>query len=86
VRRWRIYLLMNLSFRGVDEARTPSRIMHRGKLTLPVQRQRQSLKWYQAIEPAIGHAKGDHWMNHCWFSGSSIDSLHAVLCSLGFNV
>ena len=78
--------VVDLGFRGVDEACAPVQIIHRGKFkSLDVQ-QRRWLKRRQAIEPAIGHTKSDNRMDRCWLGGSSGDALHAVLCAAGFNI
>jgi IS5 family transposase len=78
--------VVDLGFRGVDEACMPVQIIHRGKFkSLDVQ-QRKWLKRRQAIEPAIGHTKSDNRMDRCWLGGSSGDALHAVLCAAGFNI
>ena len=78
--------VVDLGFRGVDEACAPVQLIHRGKFkSLDVQ-QRRWLKRRQAIEPAIGHTKSDNRMDRCWLGGSSGDALHAVLCAAGFNI
>ena len=78
--------VVDLGFRGVDEACAPVQIIHRGKFKSLDTQQRRWLKRRQAIEPAIGHTKSDNRMNRCWLSGSSGDALHAVLCAAGFNI
>ena len=78
--------VVDLGFRGVDEACAPVQIIHRGKFKSLDTQQRRWLKRRQAIEPAIGHTKSDHRMDRCWLSGSSGDALHAVLCAAGFNI
>jgi transposase, IS5 family len=78
--------VVDLGFRGVDEACAPVQIIHRGKLKSLDKQQRRWLKRRQAIEPAIGHAKSDHRMDRCWLQGASGDALHAVLCAAGFNI
>jgi transposase, IS5 family len=78
--------VVDLGFRGVDEACAPVQLIHRGKLKSLDQQQRQWLKRRQAIEPAIGHAKSDHRMDRCWLQGATGDALHAVLCAAGFNI
>jgi transposase, IS5 family len=78
--------VVDLGFRGVDEACAPVHIIHRGKFKSLGAQQRRWLKRRQAIEPAIGHAKSDNRMDRCWLSGSSGDALHAVLCAAGFNI
>jgi hypothetical protein len=40
----------------------------------------------KAIEPIIGHLKADHRVNRCHLKGSLSGSLHAVLCTAGFNI
>ena len=78
--------VVDLGFRGVDEACAPVQIIHRGKFKSLDAQQRKWLKRRQAIEPAIGHTKSDNRMDRCWLSGSSGDALHAVLCAAGFNI
>jgi len=78
--------VVDLGFRGVDEAVAPVKIIHRGKFKSLDAQQRRWLKRRQAIEPAIGHTKSDHRMDRCWLSGSAGDALHAVLCAAGFNI
>jgi IS5 family transposase len=78
--------VVDLGFRGVDEACAPVQIIHRGKFKSLGAQQRQWLKRRQAIEPAIGHAKSDHRMDRCWLQGAEGDALHAVLCAAGFNI
>jgi transposase, IS5 family len=78
--------VVDLGFRGVDQACAPVQIIHRGKFKSLDTQQRRWLKRRQAIEPAIGHAKSDHRMDRCWLQGASGDALHAVLCAAGFNI
>ena len=78
--------VVDLGFRGVDEACAPVQIIHRGKFKSLDAQQRKWLKRRQAIEPAIGHTKSDNRMDCCWLGGSSGDALHAVLCAAGFNI
>jgi transposase, IS5 family len=78
--------VVDLGFRGVDEAIAPVQIIHRGKFKSLDAQQRRWLKRRQAIEPAIGHTKSDNRMDRCWLSGSYGDALHAVLCAAGFNI
>jgi len=78
--------VVDLGFRGVDEACAPVQLIHRGKFKSLDAQQRRWLKRRQAIEPAIGHTKSDNRMDRCWLSGSSGDALHAVLCAAGFNI
>jgi IS5 family transposase len=78
--------VVDLGFRGVDEACAPVQLIHRGKFKSLDSQQRRWLKRRQAIEPAIGHAKSDYRMDRCWLSGSTGDALHAVLCAAGFNL
>lgn len=63
----------------------PVHVIHRGKYKTLTAAQRTWLRGRQAIEPAIGHAKGDHRTGRCWLKGSGGDVLHAVLCAAGFN-
>jgi IS5 family transposase len=78
--------VVDLGFRGVDEACSPVQIIHRGKLKSLDKQQQRWLRRRQAIEPAIGHTKSDNRMDRCWLGGSSGDALHAVLCAAGFNI
>ena len=78
--------VVDLGFRGVDEACAPVQIIHRGKFKSLDAQQRKWLKRRQAIEPTIGHTKSDNRMDRCWLSGSTGDALHAVLCAAGFNI
>jgi transposase, IS5 family len=78
--------VVDLGFRGVDQACAPVQIIHRGKFKSLDAQQRRWLKRRQAIEPAIGHTKSDHRMDRCWLGGASGDALHAVLCAAGFNI
>lgn len=78
--------VVDLGFRGVDQACAPVQIIHRGKFKSLDAQQRKWLKRRQAIEPAIGHTKSDTRMDRCWLSGSTGDALHAVLCAAGFNI
>ena len=78
--------VVDLGFRGVDQACAPVQLIHRGKFKSLDAQQRRWLKRRQAIEPAIGHAKSDHRMDRCWLGGSTGDALHAVLCAAGFNI
>ena len=78
--------VVDLGFRGVDQACAPVQLIHRGKFRSLDAQQRRWLKRRQAIEPTIGHAKSDHRMDRCWLGGSTGDSLHAVLCASGFNI
>ena len=78
--------VVDLGFRGVDEACAPVQLIHRGKFKSLDKQQRRWLKRRQAIEPAIGHTKSDNRMDRCWLGGSSGDALHAVLCAAGFNI
>ena len=78
--------VVDLGFRGVDEACAPVQLIHRGKFRSLNAQQRRWLKRRQAIEPAIGHTKSDNRMDRCWLGGSSGDALHAMLCAAGFNI
>ena len=63
--------VVDLGFRGVDEACAPVQIIHRGKYKSLDAQQRRWLKRRQAIEPAIGHTKSDNRMDRCWLGGST---------------
>ena len=78
--------VVDLGFRGVDEACAPVQIIHRGKFKSLDALQRRWLKRRQAIKPAILHTRSDNRMDRCWLGGSSGDALHAVLCAAGFNI
>jgi transposase, IS5 family len=81
-----IIAVVDLGFRGVDQAVAPVQLIHRGKIKSLDKQQRRWLKRRQAIEPAIGHAKADHRMDRCWLQGAAGDALHTVLCAAGFNI
>lgn len=78
--------VVDLGFRGVDQALAPVQVIHRGKSKILSAIRRRWLKRRQAIEPAIGHAKHDDRMDRCWLKGGEGDALHAVLCAAGFNI
>jgi transposase, IS5 family len=78
--------VVDLGFRGVDEACAPVQLIHRGKFKSLDKQQRKWLKRRQAIEPAIGHTKSDHRMDRCWLKDADGDALHALLCAAGFNI
>lgn len=78
--------VVDLGFKGVDEAIAPVRSIHRGKIKSLDKTQRRWLKRRQAIEPAIGHTKSDNRMDRCWLAGSTGDALHAVPYAAGFNI
>ena len=79
-------VFVDLGYRGVDYDNPGVQIIHRGKS------KRLGLKWMaklkrrQAVEPIIGHLKSDHGMDRCHLKGSLGDSIHAVLCSAGYNL
>lgn len=78
--------VVDLGFRGVDEAIAPVQSIHRGKFKTLTTLQRRWLKRRQAVEPTIGHLKQDHRMDRCWLKGAEGDALHTVLCAAGFNI
>jgi transposase, IS5 family len=46
-------------------------------------------RWFQrrsAIEPVIGHMKGDHRMNRNYLKGTNGDKMNAILAACGFNL
>jgi IS5 family transposase len=59
-------VVVDLGFRGVDHDNPQVEIIHRGKYKSLTKQQRRWLKRRQAMEPAIGHLKSDHWMDRCW--------------------
>ncbi len=79
-------VFVDLGYRGVEYDNPGLQIIHRGKS------RRLGLKWMaklkrrQAVEPIIGHLKSDHGMDRCHLKGSLGDSIHAVLCSAGYNL
>lgn len=79
-------VVVDLGFRGVDDANPDVQIIHRGKFKSLTDQQRRWLKRRQAVEPAIGHAKHDNGMDRCWLKGQTGDALHAVLCAAGYNI
>lgn len=78
--------VVDLTFRGVDADNPGLEIIHRGRHTSQTKQQRDWVKRRQAIEPVIGHMKGDCRMERCWLQGSLGDALHAVLCAAGYNI
>jgi IS5 family transposase len=79
-------VVVDLGYRGVDADNTGVEIIHRGKFKSLTAVQRRWLKRWQAIEPAIGHAKMDLRMDRCWLQGAAGDALHALSCAVGYNV
>ena len=78
--------VVDLGFRGVDEAIAPVQSIHRGKFKTLTTLQRRWLKRRQAVEPTIGHLKQDHRMDRCSLKRADRDALHTVLCAAGFNI
>jgi len=76
----------DLGYRGVDAEIPDYALKHRGKFKRLTPKEQQLLKRRQAIEPVIGHLKGDHGMNRCHLKGKIGDAIHAVLCAAGFNM
>jgi len=79
-------VVVDLGYRGVDDANPGVEIIHRGKYRSLTRTQRVWLKRRQAIEPALGHLKSDNRLDRCWLKGSLGDALHAVLCAAGYNL
>ena len=77
---------VDLGYRGVDADNPDVRIVHRGKSKRITAQERKQLRRRQAIEPIIGHLKGDHRMQRCHLKGEIGDRLHAVLCAAGYNI
>ncbi|KUY69608.1 hypothetical protein WI25_17445 [Burkholderia cepacia] len=44
------------------------------------------IKRSSAIEPAIGHMKGDGKLDRNWLKGALGDAIHAVMCGAGHNL
>lgn len=64
--------VVDLGFRGVDAEIAPVQLIHRGKSKTLTAIQRQWLRRWQAIEPAIGHAKFAPRMDRCcWLHGAT---------------
>jgi transposase, IS5 family len=78
--------IVDLGYRGVDKANPDIDIKHRGKFKSLTDEDKKDPKRRQAIEPILGHLKADHRMNLCHLKGAWGDSLHAVLCSAGYNI
>ncbi|KAB0622516.1 IS5 family transposase [Castellaniella defragrans] len=76
----------DLGYRGVDGEIPEYSLKHRGKFKRLTDQERQTLKRRQAVEPVIGHLKGDHEMNRCHLKGQTGDAIHTVLCAAGFNI
>ena len=47
---------------------------------------RRLFKRRSAIEPVIGHSKGDHYLGRNYLKGQLGDSLNALLAGCGFNL
>ena len=77
---------VDLGYRGVDVVNPDVRIVHRGKAKRINDQERNLLKRRQAIEPIIGHLKGDNRMDSCHLKGETGDRPHAVLCAAGYNI
>lgn len=80
--------MADLGFRGneVDADNPRVQIIHRGRYKSLSKQERGWLKRRQAVEPAIGHLKSDHRLDHCWLKGALGDALHAVSCAAGYNL
>lgn len=76
----------DLGYRGADASIPGIKLIHRGKSKRLSAEERQFLKRRSAIEPVIGHLKGDHRMDRCHLKGKDGDTIHAVLCAAGFNI
>jgi IS5 family transposase len=77
---------VDLGYRGVDADNPGVAIKHRGKRKTLTPKEWKLLRRRQAIEPIIGHLKGDNRMERCHLKGTQGDSLHAVLCAAGYNI
>lgn len=79
-------VIVDLGYRGVDADNPGVQIIHRGKYKSLTDHEKRLLKRRQAIEPLIGHTKGDHRMDRCWLQGALGDALHALCCAAGYNI
>jgi IS5 family transposase len=79
-------VVVDRGYRGVDADNPGVEIFHPGRIKSMTRQQLRWLKRRQAIEPEIGHLKGDHRMNRCWLHGATGDALHTVLCAAGYNL
>jgi IS5 family transposase len=77
---------VDLGYRGVDADNPGIALKHRGRAKSLTPQEWKLLKRRQAIEPIIGHLKGDHGMDRCHLKGAQGDRLHAVLCAAGYNL
>ncbi len=74
----------DLGYRGVEKDNPDIEIKHWSKDKRLRDEERRLLKRLQAIEPIIGHLKGEYRMDHCHLKGSEDDALHALLAA-GYN-
>jgi transposase, IS5 family len=64
---------------------------HRFKVYISGQKRRvtdhikRELRRRSAVEPVIGHAKGEHRMGRNYLAGPTGDAIHAVLAAAGYN-
>lgn len=77
---------VDLGYRGVDADNPDVKIVHRGKARRISEQKRRLLKRRQAIEPIIGHLKGDHRMGRCYLKGEMGDGINAVLAAASYNI
>ncbi len=77
--------VVDLGYRGVDDAVAPVQVIHRGKAKTLTAQQEVWLRRRQPIEPVICHTKADHRMDRGWLKGAEGDAIHAVLCAADFN-
>lgn len=78
--------MVDLGFGGVDADNSGKEVIHRGKFKSLSKQQKGWLKRRTAVEPAIGHLKSDHRMDHCWLQGTLGDALHSISCAAGYNL
>jgi IS5 family transposase len=76
--------IVDLGFRGRElEGVT---VLHRGKPKRLTRRQWAWVKRRQAVEPVIGHLKGDCRLRRCHLKGAEGDALHVIACAAGYNI
>ena len=78
--------IVDLGYRRVGKKLAPVEDIHLGKFKSLAPRQRMWLRRHQPIEPSIGHARADHWVEQCWLKSAEGDALHAVPCAADFNI
>ena len=76
----------DLGYRGHDyKGECDVQVVNRFRKRKP----RAILRWWKrrsAIEPVIGHVKGDHYMERNMLAGAAGDKLNAMFAAVGFNL